>query len=252
MSSLNLEKCPICGSDKIKRDIREETFEFKDNVKITINAPGWYCDECNEVFYDWNDMGEIEEAISRLKNDLNKYNKVKIASKHIEEMTKDKSVYHKMLIDFVVAKEDRLFQHLEKFGFKRGMYINKKDIEWLLNLTEEETQEIWNKIVYNINTTNSAGLSADVCPFCLYYMDDDSALDCEECEYDKNHGKCDNDSDIALIYQIVAKIDKVKEIIEFDYDSDPQDIVDDYLWKVILPNEWYKSIIGTIESYYKD
>ena len=61
-----MKECPICGNNKITRDIRNVVFEYK-GQKITIKQPGLYCDECGEAFYDSNDIKATKKELADFK-----------------------------------------------------------------------------------------------------------------------------------------------------------------------------------------
>lgn len=58
-----MKECPICGNDKLTRDIRNVVFEYK-GQKITIKQPGLYCDECGEAFYDSKDIKATKKELA--------------------------------------------------------------------------------------------------------------------------------------------------------------------------------------------
>ena len=61
-----MKECPICGSSKIKRDVRDTIFEYK-GKKITIKQPGFYCDECGEAFYNSEDIKSTKKELADFK-----------------------------------------------------------------------------------------------------------------------------------------------------------------------------------------
>ncbi|MCP4594452.1 MAG: type II toxin-antitoxin system MqsA family antitoxin [bacterium] len=61
-------RCHSCGGDMV-RDVRTDTVEYKDVTK-TVEQPGWYCSQCEEVVFDGADAAVSEEVFIRLKADL--------------------------------------------------------------------------------------------------------------------------------------------------------------------------------------
>jgi HTH-type transcriptional regulator/antitoxin MqsA len=61
-----MKECPICGSNKIMRDIRNVTFEYK-GQKVVIKQPGFYCDECGEAFYNSKDIKATKKDLTDFK-----------------------------------------------------------------------------------------------------------------------------------------------------------------------------------------
>ena len=85
-----MKECPICGNDKITRDIRNAVFEYK-GQKITIKQPGLYCDECGEAFYDSNDIKATKKELADFKRKVDNL----LTSQEIKRIRKKLSLTQK-------------------------------------------------------------------------------------------------------------------------------------------------------------
>ncbi len=61
----NYEICHECGS-KMHRDTRPSKITYK-NETVTVQQPGWYCDECNEIVLTSKDVKATQPAFLELK-----------------------------------------------------------------------------------------------------------------------------------------------------------------------------------------
>ena len=85
-----MKECPICGNNKITRDIRNAVFEYK-GQKITIKQPGLYCDECGEAFYDSNDIKATKKELADFKRKVDNL----LTSQEIKRIRKKLSLTQK-------------------------------------------------------------------------------------------------------------------------------------------------------------
>ena len=85
-----MKECPICGNNKITRDIRNVVFEYK-GQKITIKQPGLYCDECGEAFYDRNDIKATKKELADFKRKVDNL----LTSQEIKRIRKKLSLTQK-------------------------------------------------------------------------------------------------------------------------------------------------------------
>jgi HTH-type transcriptional regulator/antitoxin MqsA len=85
-----MKECPICGNNKITRDIRNVVFEYK-GQKITIKQPGLYCDECGEAFYDSNDIKATKKELADFKRKVDNL----LTSQEIKRIRKKLSLTQK-------------------------------------------------------------------------------------------------------------------------------------------------------------
>lgn len=59
------KKCPLCKTDKLRRDIKKTTFRYKTKSK-RIAVPAWYCDACGEGFLTTKDMKAVQKEFEKL------------------------------------------------------------------------------------------------------------------------------------------------------------------------------------------
>lgn len=85
-----MKECPICGNNKITRDIRNVVFEYK-GQKTTIKQPGLYCDECGEAFYDSNDIKATKKELADFKRKVDNL----LTSQEIKRIRKKLSLTQK-------------------------------------------------------------------------------------------------------------------------------------------------------------
>ena len=57
--------CHECGTDMV-RDTRPDVVTYKGHT-VTINQPGWYCQECSEVVLSAEDSVVADEAFIQLR-----------------------------------------------------------------------------------------------------------------------------------------------------------------------------------------
>jgi HTH-type transcriptional regulator/antitoxin MqsA len=57
--------CPETGAP-MHRDVRSLTLTYK-GQSITVNMPGWYCDQSDESIHTGDDMKVSDRALNRLK-----------------------------------------------------------------------------------------------------------------------------------------------------------------------------------------
>jgi len=60
--------CHECGS-RMVRDVRPDTVTYK-RRSMTVQQPGWYCNDCGEVVYESADAAVAESAFVRLKSEV--------------------------------------------------------------------------------------------------------------------------------------------------------------------------------------
>jgi HTH-type transcriptional regulator/antitoxin MqsA len=63
-----MEKHPRCPHDgsPMRRDVRPYTVTYKGQSE-TVDAPGWYCDECGEGILNGAETREIDDVLHYLK-----------------------------------------------------------------------------------------------------------------------------------------------------------------------------------------
>lgn len=60
--------CHACAGDMV-RDIRPDTLTYKGR-NVTVQQPGWYCKDCDEVVFDADDAAVSEIAFVALKTEV--------------------------------------------------------------------------------------------------------------------------------------------------------------------------------------
>jgi HTH-type transcriptional regulator/antitoxin MqsA len=60
-----MKNCPICGK-KLEYKITPTVYEYKDK-SITIDQPGYYCDDCEESYLSSKDLKATKKEIADFK-----------------------------------------------------------------------------------------------------------------------------------------------------------------------------------------
>ena len=131
------------------------------------------------------------------------------------------------LIMFMRKKQEELIE----LGIKDKYFI-KKDEKIILSWEEDKCEEIWRKIIQNINDGNNLGLSIAVCPFCIENKSDT----CVGCIYQLHH-------DICSAFD--STYNKIKyKLNSYRYEKDKEG---NRNWEP-LDKDFYKKIVNEINN----
>ena len=58
-----MDKCAMCGSERLEKRKKEHTFENKDGKKTIVNILGLECLDCGEVYFDDEDLKDLNKCL---------------------------------------------------------------------------------------------------------------------------------------------------------------------------------------------
>ncbi len=73
-----------------------------------------------------------------------------------------------------------------------GWLFNEDDEAAIRSWPAAIAHYVWNRLSDNITILKYSGIRAEVCPFCIRYLDIDGAGQCGKCDWGLHHGRCAN------------------------------------------------------------